>query len=60
MTIERVWLTPIEVCEALAISRETFDKWRARGVAPRCKKLPNGELRTHTDWLAAFMEADAA
>jgi excisionase family DNA binding protein len=38
-------LTLAEVCEELAISRSTFYDWRAKRRAPRCIKLPNGDLR---------------
>ncbi|MFC5909508.1 helix-turn-helix transcriptional regulator [Streptacidiphilus monticola] len=38
-------LTLAEVCEELRISRSTFYDWRAKGRAPRCIKLPNGDLR---------------
>ncbi len=27
------------------LARSTFDDWRARGVAPKVIKLPNGQLR---------------
>ncbi|MFD0552661.1 helix-turn-helix transcriptional regulator [Streptomyces rectiviolaceus] len=38
-------LTLAEVCEDLKVSRSTFYDWRAKGRAPRCIKLPNGDLR---------------
>ena len=38
-------LTIAELCEELGISRSTFYEWRAKGRAPRCIKLPNGEIR---------------
>ncbi|MGW3177440.1 helix-turn-helix transcriptional regulator [Streptomyces sp. NPDC001153] len=41
----RTMLTLAEVCEELAISRSTFYDWRAKRRAPRCIKLPNGDLR---------------
>ncbi|MFJ4948024.1 helix-turn-helix transcriptional regulator [Streptomyces sp. NPDC088760] len=41
----RTMLTLAEVCEELAISRSTFYDWRAKHRAPRCIKLPNGDLR---------------
>ncbi|MEN8650375.1 helix-turn-helix domain-containing protein [Streptomyces sp. 21So2-11] len=34
-----------EVCEELQISRSTFYDWRAKNRAPRCIKLPNGDIR---------------
>ena len=38
-------LTLAEVCAELRIERSTFYDWRAKGRAPKCSKLPNGELR---------------
>ncbi|WP_327663305.1 MULTISPECIES: helix-turn-helix transcriptional regulator [unclassified Streptomyces] len=38
-------LTLAEVCAELKISRSTFYDWRAKRRAPRCIKLPNGDLR---------------
>lgn len=50
MATQRRHLTIAQVCEDLEISRRTFYEWRAKGRAPRCIKLPNGELRVrHTD-----------
>jgi excisionase family DNA binding protein len=34
-----------EFCEFYDISRSTFYDWRAKGRAPKCHKLPNGEIR---------------
>lgn len=54
-------LTLREVCAELRISRSTFYDWRAKGRAPRCIKLPNGELRIRRAefdrWLASCEEA---
>ncbi|WP_330286366.1 helix-turn-helix transcriptional regulator [Streptomyces sp. NBC_00576] len=41
----RSMLTLAEVCEELNVSRSTFYDWRAKRRAPRCIKLPNGDLR---------------
>jgi excisionase family DNA binding protein len=38
-------LTVAEFCTEMKISRSTFYEWKAKGRAPRCRKLPNGELR---------------
>jgi excisionase family DNA binding protein len=38
-------LTVAEFCAEMKISRSTFYDWKAKGRAPRCRKLPNGELR---------------
>ena len=54
-------LTVREVISELGISRRTFQEWRAKGLAPRCIRLPNGELRIRRAvldrWLAAREEA---
>jgi excisionase family DNA binding protein len=56
-------LTVPDVCAELGISRSTFYEWRAKGRAPRCIKLPNGEIRIRrTDfehWLDPLEEAAA-
>jgi len=49
------WLTTLEVCEHLSVSKNTYAKWRQRGVAPKAIRLPNGELRTRQDWLDSFL-----
>jgi excisionase family DNA binding protein len=50
-------LTIAEVCEDLGISRRTFYEWRAKNKAPKCIRLPNGDLRIHRTeyqrWLAS-------
>ncbi|MER7805859.1 MULTISPECIES: helix-turn-helix transcriptional regulator [unclassified Streptomyces] len=50
-------LTLAEICEDLKISRSTFYDWRAKGRAPRCIKLPNGDLRisrsAYEQWLSS-------
>lgn len=56
-------LTVNDLCAELDISRSTFYEWRAKGRAPRCIKLPNGEIRIRrTDfenWLDSLEEAAA-
>jgi predicted DNA-binding transcriptional regulator AlpA len=34
-----------QFCKEMEISRSTFYEWRMKGRAPRCRKLPNGEIR---------------
>ncbi|WP_435057233.1 helix-turn-helix transcriptional regulator [Streptomyces sp. bgisy060] len=41
----RAMLTVPELCEELGITRSTFYDWRQKQRAPRCIKLPNGDLR---------------
>jgi len=54
-------LTVAEVCEDLGIARSTFNDWRVKGKAPRCIKLPNGEIRIrrheYERWLESLEEA---
>jgi predicted DNA-binding transcriptional regulator AlpA len=54
-------LTVDEICTDLDISRRTFYEWRAKGTAPKCIKLPNGELRVYRaeyrQWLDAREDA---
>ncbi|MDG4790018.1 helix-turn-helix domain-containing protein [Micromonospora sp. WMMD1102] len=54
-------LTIAEVIAELQVSRSTFYYWRQTGKAPRCIKLPNGEIRVRrTDldrWLESLEEA---
>ncbi|GAB2553269.1 helix-turn-helix transcriptional regulator [Kribbella endophytica] len=59
--IQRAHLTIADVCSELGVARSTFYDWRAAKKAPRCFKLPNGELRVRrTDldnWLDSLQEA---
>jgi len=50
-------LTLAEVCAELRIERSTFYDWRAKGRAPRCLKLPNGEIRITRHDLDAWLES---
>lgn len=55
-------LTVMEVCAELGISRSTFYEWRAKGRAPRCIRLPNGDLRIRRAEMERWLDAleDAA
>ncbi|MFL6122202.1 helix-turn-helix transcriptional regulator [Actinophytocola sp.] len=54
-------LTIDEICADLDIARSTFYEWRAKRRAPRCIKLPNGDIRIrrteYERWLASHEEA---
>lgn len=54
-------MTVAEFCAELGISRSTFYEWRAKGRAPKCLKLPNGDLRIRRAdferWLASLEDA---
>jgi excisionase family DNA binding protein len=55
-------LTIAEICDDLGVSRRTFYEWRAKGTAPKCIPLPNGELRVRRAEYERWLEAreDAA
>lgn len=55
-------LTIPEVVAELKVSRSTFYYWRQTGKAPRCIKLPNGEIRVRRRDLDLWLESmeDAA
>ncbi|NEB79391.1 helix-turn-helix domain-containing protein [Streptomyces sp. SID14478] len=48
-----------EVLEEIEMSRAAFYRMRARGQAPRLRKLPNGQLRVSRADLDAWWEACA-
>lgn len=48
-------LTLAQLCDELQIARSTFYDWRAKGHAPRCIKLPNGDLRIRRADLEAWL-----
>jgi len=54
-------MTIADLCAELGISRSTFYEWRTKRKAPRCLKLPNGDLRIRrTDfenWLLSLEES---
>ncbi|MDI1466367.1 helix-turn-helix domain-containing protein [Catellatospora sp. KI3] len=57
-------MTVPEVLACLrGVSRRTFYRWREIGKAPRCVRLPNGELRVYRRdlraWLQQHMEVSA-
>jgi excisionase family DNA binding protein len=58
----RKHLTIADLCEELGIARSTFYDWRAAKKAPRCIKLPNGEIRIRRADLERWLEGleDAA
>ncbi|AQZ67575.1 unnamed protein product [[Actinomadura] parvosata subsp. kistnae] len=51
-------MTVTDLCTELGIARSTFYDWRQKGRAPRCIKLPNGDLRIrridYERWLASL------
>jgi predicted DNA-binding transcriptional regulator AlpA len=61
MGTHRQHLTIAAFCEEFEVARSTFYDWRAKGRAPRCIKLPNGEIRIRRAdldrWIATCEEA---
>ena len=57
----RGMLIVAEVCEELQVAHSTFYEWRTKGRAPRCIKLPNGNIRInradYERWLRTLEEA---
>jgi predicted DNA-binding transcriptional regulator AlpA len=54
-SLERKLLTVATVLAELDVPRSTFYKWRRLGIAPRCIKLPNGEVRIRRADLDAWL-----
>ncbi|TDW65614.1 helix-turn-helix transcriptional regulator [Kribbella pratensis] len=54
-------MTVAEFCAELGIARSTFYDWRAAKKAPRCIKLPNGDIRVrrtdYESWLQSLEDA---
>lgn len=49
-------LTVAQLLDELGcVSRRTFFRWRELGRAPRCLKLPNGQLRVRRSDLASWL-----
>lgn len=44
-----------EVLDEIGMSRSAFYRMRARGKAPRCIKLPNGQIRIRRSDLEAWL-----
>lgn len=45
-----------EVLDELGLSRAAFYRMRARGKAPKCLKLPNGQLRFRRTDVDAWLQ----
>lgn len=49
------------MCAELGVARSTFYDWRAAKKAPRCIKLPNGDIRIRRvdfeNWLQTLEDA---
>lgn len=56
MAPTRQHLTITAFCEELDVARSTFYDWRAKGSAPRCIKLPNGEIRIRRQDLERWLD----
>jgi predicted DNA-binding transcriptional regulator AlpA len=50
-------MTVVDVLDALnGLSRRTFYRWRELGIAPKCIRLPTGELRIFRRDFQAWLE----
>ncbi|MEW2083924.1 MULTISPECIES: helix-turn-helix domain-containing protein [unclassified Streptomyces] len=47
-------LTLVEALAEIRLSRAAFYRMRARGKAPKCMKLPNGQIRIRRSDLDAW------
>lgn len=61
-TSPRGHLTVADLCAELGVARSTFYDWRQAKKAPRCIRLPNGEIRIRRADLEAWLRSleDAA
>ncbi|MBD0736190.1 helix-turn-helix transcriptional regulator [Streptomyces sp. CBMA29] len=46
-----------EVLDEIGMSRSAFYRMRARGKAPRCIKLPNGQIRVRRSDLDTWLSS---
>ncbi|WP_265737079.1 helix-turn-helix transcriptional regulator [Actinacidiphila alni] len=46
----------LEVLDEIGMSRSAFYRMRARGKAPKCIKLPNGQIRVRQSDLDSWLE----
>lgn len=53
----RRYLTVADICDELDLPRSTFYDWRSKRRAPRCLKLPNGEIRVKRVDFDAWLES---
>jgi predicted DNA-binding transcriptional regulator AlpA len=56
-TTDREQVTIADLCAELKISRSTFYDWRAKGRAPECMRLPNGDIRILRSDLDAWLQS---
>ena len=49
------WLTFVEACAEIAVSRSTMDDWRRSGRGPDFVRLPNGSLRIRRQCLEGWL-----
>jgi excisionase family DNA binding protein len=50
-------MTVDQVCSELRVARSTFYDLRTKGRAPRCRRLPNGELRISRSDFDAWLDS---
>jgi predicted DNA-binding transcriptional regulator AlpA len=57
MALPKRLITVTETIEYLGITKDTWDKWRAKGKAPHVRRLPNGTLRVTEEELEIWVES---
>ena len=51
------WLKVEDILTELDIARRTWQRWRALNRTPKCRRLPNGELRIRRDHYEAWLDS---
>lgn len=51
------YFTIKQFCEEIGIAESTFHDWRLKGLAPRCIKLPNRQIRIRRSDVDAWLES---
>ncbi|MBP2705428.1 helix-turn-helix domain-containing protein [Microbispora sp. RL4-1S] len=54
---DQLLTVPEVLAELGGVSRRTFYRWRELGHAPKCVKLPNGEIRVWRSDLAVWLDS---
>ncbi|MTD59657.1 helix-turn-helix domain-containing protein [Amycolatopsis sp. RM579] len=51
------YFTIKQFCEEIGIAESAFHDWRIKGLAPRCIKLPNRQIRIRCSDVDAWLES---
>ncbi|MEV0645533.1 helix-turn-helix domain-containing protein [Phytomonospora sp. NPDC050363] len=50
-------MTVDEILTDLGVARRTWQEWRADGRTPKCRRLPNGQLRISRADYSAWLDS---